>query len=84
MKNFFEFVAGIFGVSAECLSAETAYGQLPQWDSVMHLRLMMEIEAHYGVDIPLDEIPRMTTLGIVWRKIEGSVPDHGGLDQQSF
>jgi len=84
MKDFFKFVAGIFGVSAECLSVETAYGQLPQWDSVMHLRLMMEIEAHYGVDIPLDEIPHMKTLGSVWHKIKGDMLDHGCLDQQSF
>ena len=37
----------------------------------MHLRLMMEVGAAYGVDIPLDEIPNMKTLGTIYSKLNG-------------
>lgn len=63
MDEFLKFVAGVFNVSEDGLSAETRYGELPQWDSVMHLRLIMEVESEYAIDIPLDEIPQIKTLG---------------------
>ena len=69
--NFLSFVANLFEVSPESLSLETAYESIPQWDSVMHLRLMMEVGAAYGVDIPLDEIPTLKTLGAIYSKVSG-------------
>lgn len=42
-KDFLSFVAGIFEVPAESLSLETAYESIPQWDSVMQLRLVLEL-----------------------------------------
>ena len=69
--NFLSFVANLFEVSPESLSLETAYESIPQWDSVMHLRLMMEVGAAYGVDIPLDEIPNLKTLGAIYSKVSG-------------
>ena len=69
--NFLSFVANLFEVSPESLSLETAYESIPQWDSVMHLRLMMEVGAAYGVDIPLDEIPNLKTLGAIYSKLNG-------------
>ena len=70
-KDFLSFVAGLFEVPPETLSLETAYESIPQWDSVMHLRLMMEIGAAYGADIPLDEIPNLKTLGAICSKLNG-------------
>ena len=62
-REFLDFAAGLFGVDPSALSLATAYGSLPQWDSVMQLRLVMEFEAKYGVSIALEEVPAMTTLG---------------------
>ena len=61
-EDFIAFAASVLGVPAERLSPETACGDLPEWDSVMHLRLVMEAEAHYGVSIPLEAIPTLHTL----------------------
>lgn len=68
-REFLDFAAGLFGVDPSALSLATAYGSLPQWDSVMHLRLVMEFEAKYGVSIALEEVPEMTTLGKFFAKI---------------
>lgn len=61
--DFLKFVAGVLDVPVESLSLETAYESIPEWDSVMHLRLTLEIGSEYNVDIPVDEIANIKTLG---------------------
>lgn len=70
MNAFIDFVAGILDVAPETLSLETAYESIPEWDSVMQLRLVMEISDHYGVDIPLEEVANLKTLADFYRFIE--------------
>ena len=60
--DFIAFAASVLGVAPERLAPETACGDIPEWDSVMHLRLVMEAEARYGVSIPLEAIPNLRTL----------------------
>ena len=62
MTDFIAFAASVLGVPPDSLSPETACGDIPEWDSVMHLRLVMETEARYGVSIPLETIPNLRTL----------------------
>ena len=68
-EDFIVFAASVLGVPAERLSPETACGDIPEWDSVMHLRLVMEVEARYGVSIPLETIPNLHTLADFARAI---------------
>ena len=60
--DFIAFAASVLGVAPERLTLETACGDIPEWDSVMHLRLVMEAEARYGVSIPLEAIPNLRPL----------------------
>ena len=69
--EFLEFVATVLGVGRESLALETAYGAIPEWDSVMHLRLVMEIQDRYGVDIPLEKVPELKTLGDFYGFVRG-------------
>lgn len=62
-NDFLSFVAGIFDVPAESISLDTAYESIPEWDSVMQLRLVLEIGTEYNVEIPVDEIAEIKTLG---------------------
>ena len=62
MDEFLGFAAEVLGVPKCTLGPETAYGTLPEWDSVMHLRLVMETEARYGSSIPLEAVPRLARL----------------------
>ncbi len=61
-RQFLDFVAGILEVPGESISLETAYESIPQWDSVMQLRLTLEIGTEYDVEIPVDEIADIKTL----------------------
>ena len=62
-KEFLSFVAGVLDVPAESISLDTAYESIPEWDSVMQLRLTLEIGTEYDVEIPVDEIAEIKTLG---------------------
>lgn len=68
-KDFLNFVAGIFEVPAESISMETAYESIPQWDSVMQLRLVLELSGEYGIEIPVDEIANIRTLAGFYKYI---------------
>lgn len=61
-ESFFSLAAEIFEVERAVLTGETRYGDVPGWDSVNHLRLVMEAERRFGVSYPLEKIPSMRTL----------------------
>ena len=61
-QAFLELAADVFGVGAEALAPETAFGSIEGWDSVNHLRLVMETEAKFGKPIPLEAVPGLRTL----------------------
>ena len=61
-EAFVAFAAKLFGVDRASLSPSTSYGSLPQWDSVAHLRLVMEAEKRFGSSYALEAIPGMRTL----------------------
>lgn len=61
-KDFLSFVAGVLDVAPESISMDTAYESIPEWDSVMQLRLTLEISSEYDVEIPVDEIADIKTL----------------------
>lgn len=60
--EFLALAAGVFGVGVETLSSETSYGSIEGWDSVNHLRLVMETEAKFGRPIPLEAVSALRTL----------------------
>ena len=59
-QEFYRFAARVLGV--EAVDESTAYGSIPEWDSIQHLRLVMETQSRYGIDIPLEKIPSLHTI----------------------
>ena len=70
-QAFLELAADVFGVGVETLSPETAFGSIEGWDSVNHLRLVMETEARFGKPIPLEAVPELKTLADFGQYCEG-------------
>ena len=70
-REFLEFAAGVLGVPAEKLSLETTYGSIPEWDSMAQLRLVTEIAAKYGVEVPFAEVVNVTSLWEFLRRLNG-------------
>jgi acyl carrier protein len=56
-------VARTFKVSPETVTQQTPLGQLPGWDSLSHLTLMMEVEKEFSVRFPTNDISIPTSVG---------------------
>ena len=56
MEEFLSFIADILEVDKSTLTLETSQDDVETWDSLMQLRLLGEIEAKYGVMIPMEQI----------------------------
>jgi acyl carrier protein len=55
-------IAGTFSVDPATLHAESGQEDLKAWDSLGHLRLIMQVEAGFGVAFSIDEIPTLTSV----------------------
>lgn len=60
-EAFCALAAKIFGVAIEQVRTASR-GSIPQWDSVNHLRLVMEAEEAFGVSFPIERIPELRTI----------------------
>lgn len=69
--EFIGFAAGVFGVPPVALSLETTYGSIPAWDSIAQLRLVMDVAAKYGIEIPFAEVVGVTSLWEFLRRVNG-------------
>ena len=70
MQDFITFIEGVMEVEPGSLTEDTAYGQHEKWDSLMHMRLVMEVEEEYDTEIPIDEVPNIKTLKDLYKYIE--------------
>ena len=69
-ERFLNFAAGILNVDPHEISLDTAYGDIPEWDSLAYLALIGGIYEEYGVDIPVFECENILTLGDFYRYVD--------------
>jgi len=62
MEKFIGFIAEILDVDPHELNSESGYGSISEWDSLMHLRIIAEVEQKFGVNIPIDEVFNVNTI----------------------
>ena len=55
-------MAATFAVEASSLSTATRQHELPAWDSLGQLRLIMQLESEFGVSFSIDEIPELNSV----------------------
>lgn len=60
-QKFIEFTAEVLGRDAGELTMDSSYAN-GDWDSLMHLRLMVEICDEFDVDIPSEKLNSIKTL----------------------
>lgn len=70
MSEFIKFIASIMQVDPSELNEDTEYGVFEKWDSLMHMRIVMEMEEEYDVEIPIEEIPGIRTLKDFYKYLE--------------
>ena len=57
-----DLLAGALQVPAEAVTAGLSFGDLPQWDSMGHMEVMMQLEEHFGVEVSADTIAALTSI----------------------
>jgi len=54
--------AEVFRVPASDIGPETQFGELPQWDSMGHMDLMVALESKFGVEISAETISELISV----------------------
>jgi len=62
--------AEIFHVQASDVGPETQFGELPQWDSMGHMDLMVALETKYGIEISAETISQLISIPAIIAHIE--------------
>ena len=57
-------------VPVEQVTPELAFGDLPQWDSMGHMEVMMALEAQYGIEINAETIAALTSIPAICSYIQ--------------
>ncbi|HSS97021.1 MAG TPA: acyl carrier protein [Terriglobales bacterium] len=60
----------IFHVQRVDVGPETQFGELPQWDSMGHMDLMLALEEKYGVEISAETIGQLISIPAIITYIE--------------
>ena len=60
--KFLGFVADVLNVNVKEISMDSKYGEVENWDSVMMLNLVMELEEEYCCSIPIEKIKKGISL----------------------
>ncbi len=72
-------LAEALNVPVDLITPELAFGDLPQWDSMGHMEVMMRLEEHFGIEINADTITALTSLPAIAAHIAALGENgHGG------
>ena len=66
-----DVVSKVFGVERRAVSDTTSNTTLPEWDSLGHMTLVVELEATYGVALSPDDALAMTDVAAIKRVLAG-------------
>ena len=64
-------LAKVLNVGLDEITPETAFGDLPQWDSMGHMEVMLVLEANFGVDINADTISVLVSVPTICEHVSG-------------
>jgi acyl carrier protein len=64
--------AAIFSVPAGSVELGTSQKNLPAWDSMGHLNLVLDLEQEFGLSFAPEEVEKMTDVAAIVATIEAS------------
>jgi acyl carrier protein len=53
------------------VTPDLAFGDLPQWDSMGHMEVMILLEEHFGVEINADTISELVSVQAIYDYVTG-------------
>jgi acyl carrier protein len=74
-----DYLAGIrevmnltFGIPREQVSPRTSRADVPEWDSVGHLNLMLGLEERFHLSFEVEDLTRLTSVAAILDYLKGS------------
>lgn len=65
-----ELVAEAIQVPQDMVTADLAFGDIPQWDSLGHMEVVLKLEMEYGLAIDADLIAQLVSVPEICRYLE--------------
>lgn len=69
VENVQQVLAAALNVDAAEIHAETQFGDLPQWDSMGHMEVLVALEKEFGVEITADTITNLISVPAICQYI---------------
>ena len=60
-----KIMAKVFKMPVDEINAETAPHTVSKWDSMQHLKMILELEKHFKIHFDEDEIPTLVNYKII-------------------
>ena len=61
-KNILDLIEELLKVPAGTVTVDTQIADVEEWDSLMHVMIVGELESRLGVAIPLDDAVKLTSV----------------------
>ncbi|MFN2159923.1 MAG: acyl carrier protein [Anaerolineales bacterium] len=59
-------------IEPEIVTPDLTFGDIPQWDSMGHMEVMMRLEEYFGVEINPDTISSLISLPLICEYINNT------------
>lgn len=69
-SNLVKIMAQVFNVDENTITMDTVKDDIEEWDSLEHIKLVLEIEDSYKIKFDLDIIPELVTVKKIQEEIE--------------
>jgi len=70
LEDLRSLMAEIFRVAPDQIGPEAQLGELPQWDSMAHMDLMVALESRFGIEISAETISQLTSFPAIHAHIK--------------
>ncbi len=70
MEELAKFIAEVLEISEERVMPETLQGEIDEWDSLAHFKLVIRIEEKYGVKIPVDKVSEIKSVADFYQYVK--------------
>lgn len=60
-----QVMGDVLGLAPEAVSSDSSTENVPSWDSIHHMSLLLALEQEFGVTFPDAELPDLTTFSAI-------------------
>ena len=63
-------ISDVFGIPRSEVDETTVQDDIPEWDSIGHLNLMLALEEAFDVSFAVDEMPNLVSVAAIARRVQ--------------